>query len=298
MELAEEMQGLRFYSVGRVAANKKRGSYLIEVVPVQKLPHLSKEVTDHVEKMNVKTEGNEDTDAFEIEAETSATEQAEWLPWGQTNRITAPDVRRGEYVLLLKFADAEIIHWIELKAAHILRRLETVTWIFSNEREEDKPLTENNVYTITVSTHDKHISITTTKSDGEPFAYTLQLNTKDGHFVLQDDVGNYIFLDSQNRRIRMENRDKSFVDIDKRAIKMEAIDLVSIKTKKFLVDASDTIDFKTRAYSAVTSTYKIKGETTIDGSQHVTGNVKFDGDHHTSGHSTEAGGSSGPNNNR
>ena len=294
---ANELSGLRFYSVGRVAANKKRGSFLIEVVDVEKLPNLSGDVTDHKETMKAKIEGSEDTDAKEVEVDTTASIPAEWLPLGQTNRLTAPDVRRGEYVILLKFADAEVIYWMELKAAHHLRRLETITYAFSNERRENIPLDENNTYMLTISTHDKHVTLTTSKSDGEPYAWTIQLNTKEGFLMWKDDTGNYGFIDAKNRRIRFENADKTFVDLDRRVLKMEALDQVSIKTKAFIVNASQVISMKTQSWKAETGTFYAKGTFTFIGDSTQTGNSTIQGNSHVSGHSYE-GSSSGANNNR
>lgn len=307
-----EASALRFYSIGRVAANKKRGSFLIEAVPVETVPHLSGEITDHVATVNTKIESVEGSDAKELDVDTTSSVQAEWLPLGQTNRITAPDVRRGEFVILVKYADTDVIYWMELKASHILRRLETVTWIFSNEREENKPLTEDNVYMFTVSTHDKHITISTTKSDGEPFAYSLQLNTKEGFFILQDDDDNYIFMDSKNRHIKLHNKDRSFVEMDKKVINIESQDEINLKTKRYTLKASESIkeETKTHTYKSsnftgnVSGTYKLTAQSyqgtatfTYNGNSTFNGNNTVNGDSNISGNSHE-GSSSGGNNNR
>lgn len=296
----DQLSQFKIYGVGRVAANKKRGSGIIEVADVEKLPNLSGAITDHVETSTAKVESGDTEDAFEVDVKSSASVPAEWLPWGQTNRITAPDVRRGEYVLLFQFGDTTVLYWIELKAENILRRLETVTWIFSNERKEDIKLTENNTYSVTVSTHDKHITITTTKSDGEKYAYTIQLNTKDGQFFVKDDVGNYIFMDSEQNRIRAENRDKTFVDLDKRKLRGEALDSIYFKSKDITFEASNSFKIKTSTYSATASgNYSIKAGDYDNSAS----NFKFTGFFDLAGSGTVSGNwhessSSGPSNNR
>lgn len=307
-----EVSGLRFYSIGRVAANKKRGSYIIEAVPVETLPNLSGEITDNKTTTSAKIESVDGSDAKEIDVDSTSSVMAEWLPLGQTNRITAPDVRRGEFVVLVKYGDVDVIYWMELKAQHVLRRRETVTWIFSNEAEENKPLTEDNVYMVTVSTHDKHITISTTKSDGEPFAYTLQLNTKEGFFVLQDDADNYFFLDSKNRRIKLHNSDKTLVELDKRVVNIKALDEVNIETKRYRLKASERISEETRQHvyksanftGSTSGTYKLNATSyestatfTYNGSATLNGNWRVNGDSHITGNSFE-GSSSGSNNTR
>ena len=303
MEMPEETSGYRFYSIGRVAANKKRGSNVIEVIATERLPNLSGEITDHKATMSVKVAGNDDNDAWDADLDTSPSIPAEWAPYN-TNRITSPDVRRGEYVMLYKFADAEVIYWTEFKTENVLRRLETVTYVFSNERKENIPLTEDNVYTLTVSTHDKHITITTTKSDGEPYAYLIQLNTKEGFLMAKDDDGQVIFMESKNRRIYAANKDQSFIDINKREIIIQSPDKITMNSKDIIFNGKSSIHSQTPkytinasgSYSATTPTYTVKGSTTLNGTLNVTGNVRFDGSHYTAGMSTEAGGSTGPNN--
>lgn len=257
LDTSVESSGFRFYSVGRVAANKKRGSFLIEAVPIETIPHLSGEVTDNETKTNTKIESKDGSDAKDIELSTTSSIQAEWLPVGNTNRITAPDVRRGEFVMLYKFGDAEVIYWEEFKQMNILRRLETVTYIFSNERNENIPLDETNVYMMSVSTHDKHITVTTSKSDGEPFAYTFQINTKDGFFTIQDDDGNYVFMDSKERHIKLRNKDDSFVELNKRIINITSKDEVNIKTKRYSLEATESVKEQTKTHIYKSQTYTL-----------------------------------------
>lgn len=306
-----EVSGLRFYSLGVVAVNKKRGSNTIEVYPQEVAPAVSGEITDHVTKLQAQVGNVDGNDAANLEIDTTTTIKAEWIPLGNTNRLTSPDVRRGEKVILLKYADSEIVRWMEYDAMHVLRRRETLTWIVSNEANEDVPLTEDNTYFLTVSTHDKHITLKTTKSDGEPFAYTLELNTKQGFFCLTDDDGNYIFLNSKKRHIRAENKDRSFIELDKRIINIESRDEINLKTRKYTLNANESISEKTQTFKHDSETYtarsghmkvKVRAYIRQSGSNQVTGPnryssfTNFGSSIVVRGVTVSAGGSRGPGN--
>lgn len=296
--------GFKLYSLGTVAANKKRKSKIIEVVPIESMPMLDGELTDNVEQYKAKGEGVDGENAFDNEIKTTASIKAEWLPWGNTNRKTAPDVRRGETVYIYRYKDTDKFYWVEFMDPLKLRRLETVVYAWSNERTENVPLDETNTYFLEVSTHEKFIHLRTNKNDKEPFAYDIQLNTKEGFLQIQDDDGNFLFIDSKNRHIRAENKDKSFIELNKRIINIDAPDEINLKTKKYTLNASQSIDektqrhtYKSNSYNLTLSSYNLTGSTfrvTAPSIIHD-GNVSVSGNHSTAGNSYE-GSSSGPNN--
>jgi hypothetical protein len=219
---------LHIYGLGIVAANKELHSKFIEVAPIEALPMLDGEITDNIQ--TIVTKGK---DAFggvyEDSVLTTASIQAEWLPIGISNRATAPDVRRGEHVVLYKFGDTDKYYWTTLIYDMKLRKLETAIWVFSNTRNEDSDGTPDTTYFLEISTHKKLIHLHTSKSDGEPFVYDIQLNTKDGVFTFQDDIGNYIQLDSKNVRIEAKNADGTWIDMNRRVINMYAPEDINIR---------------------------------------------------------------------
>lgn len=253
-----ESSGFRFYSKATVAANKKRSSKLIEAVPIEDMPMLDGELSDNTVEYSAKGAGKDGENAFEHDLKTTASVEAEWLPWGSSNRITAPDVRRGAEVLLFKYKDVDKYYWISLGDNRATTRLETVTHAWSNERKENVPLDASNTYWMEVSTHDKYIHLQTSKNDGEPFAYIVQINTKDGSVVMQDDVGNLFLIDSKNTHIRLQNKEKSFVDLNKRVITIESAEEVNIKTRKFSVKAEESIALSTKTMTVATTSYQHK----------------------------------------
>lgn len=305
-----ESSGLRLYSMGTVAANKKRGSMTIEVVPMEDMPMMDGELTDNTVEYKAKGAGKDGENAFDHDLKTTGSVEATWMPWGNTNRKTAPDVRRGELVILLKYKDADKFYWIESSDPKTLRRRETVTFAWSNESRENVPLDHTNTYWMEVSTHDKYIHLETVKNDGEPFAYVIQLNTKEGVFVLKDDDGNSLMMDSKNRHIKFENKDKSVVELNKRVINIESQDEVNIKTKKFTLNASESITEQTKTKKVSTSTFSHQSQGyTISASSYgattssysinssvatVSGNFSVGGNLAVAGTSVHAGKSTGP----
>lgn len=246
---------LQFYSIGVVAANKKLSSDRIEVTPMEVTPMISGEVTDNTEQYQSSGK-SPDGENFNVDIKTTASIEARWLPYTDTNRITPPDVRRGEMVAIYQFSDADEYWWMTLKQDKALRRLETVIYSFSNQREENKEVDSNSSYWFEVSTHGKYIHLHTSKNDKEPFVYDIQVNTKVGCITIKDDDGNYIFLDSKEREIKLRNKDDSFIDINKKKIHINALDQVLITTKDFEVKASSSIKMTTKSYSLDTSAYK------------------------------------------
>jgi len=121
---------VRFYSIGIVAENKKRGSFNIIVTPVEQLTMTDGEVTgnaDTIEADGVMHSGA----SYSSKAVASSTIEAQWLPFENTNRRTAPDVRRGEEVMIYQISDIQdIYYWTTFRDSFKLRRLETVRWLF------------------------------------------------------------------------------------------------------------------------------------------------------------------------
>lgn len=236
----------RIVSVGYAAVNRKLSDHEIEVTPVEATPYLDGELTDaptFLEHAGVDRAGKKYTTKLEI----GNTITAVWLQWG-SNRITPPDIRRGERVLIWQYADADRYYWTALGMDDHLRRLETVIWAFSGTTDETvKVLTPDNSYTVEISTHKKLVTLRTSKANGEPYVYTFQINADKGGVTLADDVGNFLELNSGERRWTVQNGDGSYLKVDKRTILGYAADLIHLKTKDYILDASNSITENTSA---------------------------------------------------
>lgn len=258
-----KLSKLQFYSMGIVAVNKALDSKVIEVVPIEEFPMLNGELSDSVSSYKAELK-NAQNEPFKVDIKSSASIKATWVPINQSNRRTAPDVRRGEAVMIYRFADTDSYWWNTLKNDNTLRRLETVIYSFNNmtaENVEDGPDT---TYWLEVSTHQQLIHVHTSKNRGEPFAYDLQIDAKNGKLTFTDDADNYFIIDSANSNVRLANTNGSFVEINKTNINISCSNKISMKCNDLQVDAGNTVTINT-------------GKTTINSPTDNNGHVNING---------------------
>lgn len=191
-------------SIARAAMNIDDSNPKLEVIPLEDLGYVDGEITTDKQKIEVQGQDHSGN-VFNVAIDTSNTILATWLPLG-TNRLTVPHIRRGERVLLWQYGDVDEYYWTPLGWDDNIRKLETVVFAFSNTKDESvQTLTVDNTYFIEVSTHTKQITVSTSKSDGEAYAYTVQINAKEGNVIVTDDADNFIQLESKPQRILLHN---------------------------------------------------------------------------------------------
>ncbi len=265
---------LKLYSLATVAVNKKLTSKEIECTPDEVAPMIDGEITDDTKTYKASAT-DKDGAAYDLEVKTTLTVKATWLPMGGSNRMTAPDVRRGELVVLYQFADSDQFWWTTLKDDMKFRKLETVIYAFSATTDEAATMSSENMYFLEVSTHNKMVHFHTSKANGEPYIYDIQINTKVGFIQIQDDVGNLIRFDSKERQIELLNNDGSKVEINKTNIFLESKDLIAMKSAKITQDSTshivtaDTLD--------ITATTEHTGNITENGNVKINGNTEITG---------------------
>ena len=206
---------MRVMSIGIAAENKALSSNLLSVIPIEAIPLIDGDLLDSI--TSIETSGVDATGAeYTVKVKTSPALKTTWLPMG-SNRITAPDVRRGERLLIWQYADTDKYYWSPMGLDDDLRRLETLIYAWSATKDDNEELdVTKNMYTLEISTHAKHLTLRTTKANDEPYAYTIQLNTKEGVFFISDDDGNVIELNSKKRKIVAKNADATEVLLDKK----------------------------------------------------------------------------------
>lgn len=222
---------LTFYSVGVAAENKSLSSRYLAITPTEITPALDGEINFNPTE---KTFTGQDAkgDPYELKMTEDLTLSAEWLPLG-SNRVTPPDIRRGEPIAIYRLADSDQFYWRCLGLRDDLRRLETVIYAFNaNPDEGTSKLDFENCYLLEISTHQKLVTFTTSTANGEPFRYTFQFNTAEGQVVLTDDVGNYVELDSAITRIRSQNADNTWCELNKRDLNANAPDNIYMEAGK------------------------------------------------------------------
>lgn len=169
-----------FYSLGIVVKDKDRWKDDIQAYPSEELPFASGSISG----ASYKTGGKNVISAI-------------WVPMGQSNRMTSPNVVAGEHVMLYRFADSDEYYWDTMFREPELRRLETVLYAYGNLKAKGKAFNkEDSSYYFEVSTHDGHIHLHTTKSNGEKVGYDIMVSTKESHIIIKDTLDNMVKLDS------------------------------------------------------------------------------------------------------
>lgn len=253
----------KLVSIGYAAQNKALSSNELECIPIEMLPYIDGELneeTNTLSHVGIDSQGNSYTTKAEVGNSLGCT----WLQWG-SNRVTAPDVRRGELVFIWQYADEDFYYWTSPGKDDHLRRLETVIWAFSGTKDETiKRLTPDNSYVVEISTHKKLVTLTTSKANGEPFAYTVQINAGEGGFVIMDDNGQFLELDSKERSWTMTNQDGSIYKMDKDNIYEYAKSSITRKTKAYSIDC-DTLDVNaTTSITTKTATHSASASAKYD----------------------------------
>lgn len=248
---------LKLFSKGIVARSKELGNNTIIVTPYEHLAAINGDINSDVhEYIDVGTDSN--GDEYRIPIQTSNTVTADWYDIGGRNTETAPDVVVGEEVLLYRYGNLDSYKWTSL-GTHP-RRLETVVKRYSNNRDaSNNVLDESNSYWTKLSTHEKVFIFKTAANDGEVCVFTVYLDTKNGTAGIQDDKGNSISLDSQERIIDLRNGDGTLVTLDKTTLNIFAVDAINIETKT-LTTKADTINTVAKSLNENIDDISIKGD--------------------------------------
>lgn len=205
------------YSIGIAAENKPLNTRDLNVTPIEILSALDGELKHNPEEV-IQTGTDSEGNHYEVRVIQDITLTATWLP-SSSNRVTAPDIRRGELIEIYRLADTDRFYWRCMGLSDHLRRLETIIFAINGSPDENaKGIDFETCYFIELSTHQRQITLSTSQANGEPFRYTFQFNTAEGYVNLTDDVGNHVILDSTNTLIHLENIAGSMVELNKEDI--------------------------------------------------------------------------------
>ena len=186
--------GFNFYCYGEVSVDKPEDTNIIEVFPKDIMYNLNGEIDNRQESIVInRTSADGKVKTDKISAKNVIA--ARWLALGGSNRVSAPDVRKGETVLVFRYGTNDDYYWEPITTETTKRGKETVSYVFKNTDSQD-PVTGDNSYFLTYSTRHKFIHLHTSKNDGEPAGYDVKFNTKDGVLTAADTLGNKIELQS------------------------------------------------------------------------------------------------------
>lgn len=265
---------LKPYSLALVANNKAMTTGLIQATPIESLNMFDGELGSlPVDQETSGVDASGQSYQTKVKADTAI--DAEWLPFG-SNRSTAPDVRRGERVMLWQYADTDTYYWQDLGLDGHLRKLETVVFSVGGTADEslDGTMPENS-YSVEMSTHTGQITVRTSKANKEFCAFALQIDAKNGKITMADDLGNEFIFDAKNTKISMTNVDKSTVQLDKKKILLQCEDTLDLIAKKAVNIKTETLNIKATNILAEANLTRFKGTVQFEDNIVVKGTSDF-----------------------
>ena len=185
---------LTLYALGYVVTDKAEDEHYIKVYPVSTIPTSSGELSIDEVVVTAATdflEGN-----LNVVVNKSSTIECEWFNQGDSNRLTAPDVCKGEIVFVYNIHGQDKFWWDTAFTKPEYRKREKVLHFFSNKGEIDTEDYLSKGYFLLVDTRNKMIHLHTADNDGELTSYDISLNTLKGSLLITDGKSNSIELAS------------------------------------------------------------------------------------------------------
>jgi hypothetical protein len=189
------------------------------------------------EATGTNTQGQTYSDAVD----TSNTVQAEWMPLG-SNRVTPPDVRAGERVMLWRMGDSDKYYWVMMMDDLNLRKLETVVYAWNGSPNQSDGTTASTSYFFEVSTHNKMMHLHTSNSNGEVCQFDVQINGGQGVIQMQDDIGNFFFMDAVNRILQMQTADGTILQLNQKSMTITIPETWTVMAKNGKFVFQETFD--------------------------------------------------------
>lgn len=239
---------IRYY-IGYVAEDKAANSAEISVFVPELLPGVTGALgaAQSTERFSVTT-----ATGAELGGRAKVSNSIKAIYRGTSNRKYAPDVVKGEQVLITKFADADQYYWESLGRDAALRKLETLRIEVSDSEDIVKVLTDDNTYYWELDTRNGRVRIKTAKSNGESYAYDFHIDTKQSTATLKDDSGNEFLIDSKIPRVRIKNRDGVLMDAIQKLLFLGAPEDVVLKADRQVLFNTPTLTIGNSDGSGVT----------------------------------------------
>ena len=217
----------RPFSKGIATENLAPGSRMLPITLAEMFPAQTGEITSRFD-IESTTGQNVDGTSYAAKSKTSSSIVAEWLPFG-SNRISAPNIRRNEAVLVWATADHGEYRWTALGDHDDYRNTEIVVFGFRAAKDYSKtPNTMDSMYCFEVNTERGLIAVSTTTDRNEYTRTALVWDTMEGTWTYEDGVENKFCSDARENMIWMENVYGSQVGIHKGRAWIKAPDMVSI----------------------------------------------------------------------
>jgi len=184
---------LIMYSLAYVAEDLVEDSQYIKAIPIEVLSDVTGNIglskKEKIKSVNINGEN------VNVVVDKIHTLTAKWINLNEPNRLTAPNVHKGETIMLWKYA-GDRYFWTTFYNELDLRKREKATYIYSNKNDIKDSSLLKQAYYWTIDTINKFVRLHTDDKDGEVTTYDLELNTKDGVLIIVDGLGNEIKLTS------------------------------------------------------------------------------------------------------
>lgn len=262
--IMDNLNNLVPYSRGIAAINLEINTDILTVWPKSILPMVDGELHDVIEEYTT-----EYTDSYgnkiSTGVRTSNTIVAKWL-CRDPNMMVPPNIRRGAEVQIYREANTDYFYWETVSNSKNYQKLETRIMGYSNTQNENEKPTPENTWTQGISTHEKKVNfVHTTKSDGEKWAYDVNVDVKQGLVNIMDDIGNLIKIDSGNGIIRLQTAQGAYIEINKRDITISCDNLTSNVSQVTQVNTMQMQNNATANIATVTPIQTHTGNLTVAG---------------------------------
>lgn len=265
----------RRVGVGYAAQDLNDGLHDLEVLNVEWFGYSSGTLDEGVTKLTY-TGVDISGKTHEVTVEASITIKAKWQA-AQNNRMVPPRVVKGERVEIYQVSDTDQYYWRSMGVDEHLRKNDSVVLGVANKKERTtEPLDDSNTYYAIIDSKNKVVKLHTGTSDGEPYAYDVQIDTKVGNLLITDDVGNSVHINSSESRVELTNASGSTMVLLEDLFKVVAskVEYVcssfKINTQGFTLSTNSYTATAT-SYSVTSDSYKHNG---VDvGSTHTHGGV-------------------------
>ena len=183
----------KFFGLFKVIEDKAEDSFDIKVSPVSYIPDLKGDLNKNKEQVVGVVDMENQHSSISTTKSNFIT--ATWLPEGEQNRISAPDVVVGDVVEIYSVRGTDEYYWKVFSHNPSLRKREKVLIWLSNKGAA-KSGSEADAYYLLWDTRNKIVHFHTSDNDGEACTYDVLFNTLNGLFSLKDNLQNEFKLDS------------------------------------------------------------------------------------------------------
>jgi hypothetical protein len=217
----------RQFSKAKATENIPFGESVGEFTLSELLPAQDKEITSRYDEHEV-TGKDASGISYAAKTKTSITISASWLP-NSSNRLTAPNLRRGEEVMIWATADHGEYRWTPLGDDDDLRNTEVVLFGFRAAKDyKTKHSRSETMYVLEINGERGFVAFSTTVDRGEYTRTCMVWDLMKGTWTYEDGVDNKILVDAPEGKIMASNRWDSQFGIHESRAWFKAVDRVSV----------------------------------------------------------------------